>query len=48
MSFASSLIGAGIGGVTKGIGSLIAGNTAYLPNFTLTSAKAILSGRYVK
>jgi len=27
MSFASSLIGAGIGGVTKGIGSLIAGNS---------------------
>ena len=27
---------------------MVAGNTAYLPNFTLTSAKAILSGRYVK
>lgn len=27
MSFASSLVGAGIGGVTKGIGSIIAGNT---------------------
>jgi hypothetical protein len=27
MSFASSLIGAGIGGVTKGIGSIIAGNS---------------------
>ncbi|MGO4212171.1 hypothetical protein AB4Y89_21620 [Terriglobus sp. 2YAB30_2] len=27
---------------------MVAGNTAYLPNFTLTSAKAIFSGRYVK
>lgn len=26
---------------------MVAGNTASLPNFTLTSAKAILSGRYV-
>lgn len=27
---------------------MVSGNTAYLPNFTLTAAKAILSGRYVK
>jgi hypothetical protein len=27
---------------------MVSGSAAYLPNFTLTAAKAILSGRYVK
>jgi hypothetical protein len=27
---------------------MVTGNVAFLPNFTLTATKAILSGRYVK